>query len=70
MTTHVPSKAWQKPVNKEIKKIDKKYDNVHVIDWYQYSIGHPEWFYSDNVHTNVDGNVKFAKLITGKLLND
>lgn len=70
VTTHVPSKAWQKPVNKEIKKIDKKYDNVHVIDWYQYSIGHPEWFYSDNVHTNVDGNVKFAKLITGKLLND
>ena len=70
ITTHVPSKPWQKPVNDKINKLSKTHSNVHVIDWYSASIAHRDWFYDDNVHPNVDGNTQFAKLIVTEILKD
>lgn len=68
VTAHVPTKPWQQTVNKEIKDVAKKHKNVHVVDWYQVSQGHPEWFAKDNVHMGQSGNESFARLIAKSIL--
>lgn len=68
ITAHVPSKNWQNSVNKMIHKTAREHQNVHVIDWYQYSLGHPDWFSADNVHPSDKGNIYFAHLIVTEIL--
>ncbi|WP_461240450.1 acyltransferase family protein [Paucilactobacillus sp. N302-9] len=70
ITAHVPTKNWQKPVNDMIHKTDNKHKNVHVIDWYSYSSGHPEWFSKDSVHPNDQGNAQFVHLIVKTVLSN
>lgn len=70
ITAHVPTKNWQGTVNTMIKKTAQEHKNVHVIDWYQYSQGHPDWFSEDNVHPSVKGNAQFAHLIVTALLKN
>ncbi|WP_137597812.1 acyltransferase family protein [Paucilactobacillus kaifaensis] len=70
ITAHVPTKNWQGTVNNMIKKTARQHKNVHVIDWYQYSEGHADWFSADNVHPSVKGNVQFARLVVTELLKN
>lgn len=68
VTAHVPTKNWQNSVNDMIHKTARQHKNVHVIDWYQYSLGHPEWFSADSVHPSDDGNIHFAHLLVTEIL--
>lgn len=68
ITAHVPTKAWEKTVNKQIKKAAKDNSNVHVVDWNQQSADHSDWFADDNVHMNENGNVQFTRLIVKSIL--
>lgn len=70
VTAHVPTKPWQQTVNNEIKSAAKQHHNVHVVDWYQASQGHPEWFAKDNVHMGKAGNDHFARLVAKTILTD
>lgn len=68
VTAHVPTKAWEKTVNKQIKQAAKKHSNVHVVDWNQQSSQHDDWFAGDKVHMNENGNVQFTRMIVESIL--
>ena len=68
VTAHVPSKSWEKTVNKQIKEAAKKHHNVHVVDWNRQSANHDDWFAGDNVHMNENGNVQFTRMIVESIL--
>ena len=46
-----------------IKKVVPDYDNVTLVDWYQASKDHPEYFVSDGIHLTSKGAKAYAKLI-------
>lgn len=55
LNVHVPTRSWQNEVNSTLNNAKKKYPNLHVLDWYDYSNGKTDWFYADNVHPNENG---------------
>ncbi|KAF9404419.1 hypothetical protein HW555_014347 [Spodoptera exigua] len=55
VNVRVPTRRWQNEVNTMLENMKKKYNNLVVIDWYDYSNEHEEWFYDDRVHPNVEG---------------
>ncbi len=62
MTTTVP-KIWQNQVNHTIAHLADKYSNVYVIDWYQYSQNHSEWFFDNQVLPNDEGSKEMSIFI-------
>jgi lysophospholipase L1-like esterase len=40
-----------------------RHPEMTVVDWNVYSLGHPEWFQSDNLHLNAAGAEAMASLI-------
>lgn len=68
VTAHVPTRSWQDSVNDQIKKAAKTHQNVHLVDWYQLSKDHNDWFASDQVHMQEKGNVQFTRLIATTIL--
>ncbi|EOL44756.1 acyltransferase [Enterococcus phoeniculicola] len=68
VNTHVPTKRWQNEVNTMLEKAEKKYDNLVVIDWYDYSKDHDEWFYDDRVHPNEEGMDRYVSFVSAKIL--
>ena len=41
---------WQADVNSMLNEITENNENVHLIDWFGISEGHPEYFSNDGVH--------------------
>ncbi|MEA2647023.1 MAG: hypothetical protein QOE92_2106, partial [Chloroflexota bacterium] len=37
------------------------------VDWYGYSEGHAEWFWSDGTHLRPEGAAAYAALIAGSI---
>lgn len=70
ITAHVPTRPWQQTVNRQIKAAAKQHKNVHVIDWYQESNNHADWFTADNVHMDEQGNVHYTRMIAKAILNN
>lgn len=70
INVRVPTRRWQNDVNAMLDEMEKKYSNLTVIDWYDYSNDHEEWFYEDRVHPNVDGQVEYSEFIAKKLLEE
>ena len=68
VNVRVPTRRWQNEVNTMLENMKKKYDNLVVIDWYNYSNEHEEWFYDDRVHPNVEGQVKYSSFIAKQLV--
>ena len=62
LTTNMP-RSWRAPNNKVIKKVVPDYDNVTLVDWYQQSKDHPEYFVSDGIHLTSKGAKAYAKAI-------
>ena len=62
LTTNMP-RSWRAPNNKVIKKVVPDYDNVTLVDWYQASKDHPEYFVSDGIHLTSKGAKAYSKLI-------
>ncbi|MGN1399587.1 MAG: acyltransferase family protein [Erysipelotrichaceae bacterium] len=50
-------------VNDKLRKFVEKYDNAYLIDWQQYSSGHSDWFYSDDIHLQPAGRKAYTELI-------
>jgi peptidoglycan/LPS O-acetylase OafA/YrhL len=67
LTVHVPTKRWQEPVNQLLEKMAAKYSNLTLIDWYNTSLEHADWFYEDDVHPNEAGKVEYVKAIVNKV---
>lgn len=68
INTHVPTRRWQNDVNATLDAVSKQYKNVHLIDWYDFSNAHTEWFYDDQVHPNDEGSIHYCHLIAKELL--
>lgn len=68
LTAHVPTKPWERTVNKQIKTVAKQHKNVHIIDWHHQSAAHADWFAADKVHMNDQGNVQFTRMIVKSIL--
>lgn len=68
INVYVPTRRWQNEVNHLWDVSAQKYKNLTVIDWYDYSKDHPEWFYEDQVHPNEEGDIYYTSLITKALV--
>lgn len=68
VNVRVPTKRWQNDVNAMLADMAKKYDNFTLIDWYDYSNGHSDWFYDDQVHPNPEGMKHYIHLVSETLL--
>ena len=69
VNVYVPTKSWQNTVNKALDGASKQYRNLKIIDWYNYSKKHPEWFYNDQVHPNVQGQPYYANYVARNILH-
>ncbi len=49
--------------NRRFAQFAEQYDNLHIVKWEEASMGHPEYFYYDNIHIMEDGVGVLADLI-------
>lgn len=70
VNVYVPIKRWQNDVNTLLEQMNKKYDNMTLIDWYGYSNGHTDWFYDDQVHPNLEGIKHYVHFVSQSLLGN
>jgi Ca2+/Na+ antiporter len=68
MSVRVPTKRWQNTVNDMLKDEEKKYSNLHLVDWYKLSEAQKDWFYPDKVHPNDTGKPYYTRLVAQSLL--
>ncbi|MCC4045138.1 acyltransferase family protein [Enterococcus gallinarum] len=68
INVRVPTQRWQNEVNSMLEKMATKYDNMTLIDWYDLSNEHEEWFYEDRVHPNPDGMLQYCTLVSQAIL--
>ncbi|MFD0896641.1 acyltransferase family protein [Loigolactobacillus binensis] len=68
VNVRVPTRSWQNSVNASLQKATKRWPNLTVIDWYDYSNKHPDWFYADQVHPNEKGKQHYADFIAQQIL--
>ena len=56
-------------VNDSINELAEKYSNLHVIDWYNLSKGHSDWFYADGIHLPPTGRKEYTNIVYNAILN-
>jgi peptidoglycan/LPS O-acetylase OafA/YrhL len=62
VNTKVP-RRWQDPNNAVISAGVKRHSHVTMVDWLEFSKGHPEWFRSDGYHLQPVGAEAYASLL-------
>ncbi len=50
-------------VNNSLNELAKKYDNLHIINWHDLSLGHDDWFYYDGIHLPPTGRKEYTNII-------
>ncbi len=55
VTVRAPYVNWEAPNNQKIHEFTESRDNTYVIDWYQISEGHGEYFADDGTHLSSEG---------------
>jgi hypothetical protein len=69
LTNRVPTRRWEGPNNDLLKKAVGKYSNLTLIDWFGYSQGHDDWFYTDQVHPTQEGGAQqYANYVANQIL--
>ena len=55
---------WEAQTNQALANAQKKHSNVvALVDWYNASAGHDEYFYEDGIHVNAVGAEAYVSLI-------
>lgn len=67
VTARVP-RDYEAHVNQEMYQAAKKNKNVHIIDWYKVSQGHPEYFAPDGIHLEYPGVKAMNKIVTDEIV--
>ena len=62
VTTRVPQ-AYQDMNNQLFWDVAATYDNVEVIDWYNESAGHDEYFWDDGTHLRPEGGEAYVMML-------
>lgn len=60
-------RAWESEVNQGLADVSHQVDHTAVVDWYDASGGHPEYFFDDGVHPNATGSPVLSGLIAHAL---
>ncbi len=68
MNVRVPTQRWQNDVNDLLTEKAKQYNNMKVIDWYDLSNDHDDWFRPDRVHPTVPGRIAYTRLLAKAIL--
>ncbi|MCL2681523.1 MAG: acetyltransferase [Streptococcaceae bacterium] len=68
INNHVSSRPWQDSNNATLQNAAKKYSNLKIIDWNDLAKNHPEWFYSDDIHPQGEGAIKYVQLIVTSMI--
>ncbi|HZK02129.1 MAG TPA: acyltransferase family protein, partial [Anaerovoracaceae bacterium] len=66
INTRVP-KPWETVVNDILAQVVEFYPEVTLIDWYDVSKGHNEYFYKDGVHLNNVGIEAYIEMLLNAL---
>ncbi|MBX7110622.1 MAG: acetyltransferase [Dehalococcoidia bacterium] len=66
LNVHVPL-PWQDTNNAIIGDGIRHYKNATLVDWHAFSEGHPELFWSDNVHLRPEGAAAYVSLIASNI---
>lgn len=61
------SGAWCEDNNDLLAQLAQDDANVHVIDWYQASTGHDEYFAGDGAHLSEEGATAYAATVSSAL---
>lgn len=69
ITVKAPNDEWESSNNKEAFKFAETTDNTYLIDWYQASEGHDEWFDEDDTHLLPEGAKAYRDGIREAVLN-
>ena len=67
-TVRVPYTEWEASNNEEIHQFVESTDNTYLIDWYQASEGHDEWFDEDDTHLLPEGAKAYRDCIREAVL--
>jgi len=68
-TIQLPDRyVWKHEVNNLYFQTSKKYQNVKIVDWYDFSKHHPSFFIRDGVHLTRLGTEEYTKLIIDKVI--
>ncbi|MFC7373464.1 acyltransferase family protein [Fictibacillus iocasae] len=62
-------RPWQTVVNDVLSESAAERDNVTLVDWYNASAAHAEYFAGDGVHLTQTGAKAYSALITEELIN-
>ena len=54
-------------INERLEQLAAEYTNLHVIDWYNVSLGHDEYFVADKIHLTSKGREEYTKTIYDSL---
>ena len=54
-------------VNETIRQLAENNANVTMLDWEGLASQHPEWFYSDGIHLNIEGREGYTEFIAQSL---
>lgn len=54
---------WEASINKTLETLPSSYPNLTLINWYDASHTHSEYFYDDDIHLNGTGRSAYAKLL-------
>lgn len=55
ITVRVPYVSWEAPNNQEIYAFTQAAENTYLVDWYEISEGHGEYFAGDGIHLTYEG---------------
>lgn len=58
-----------KDVNDRLQLLANKHSNVHIVDWYNISKGHYEYFVADGIHLTDIGRVAYTEAIYNSIYN-
>ena len=61
------TKPWQAEVNQTLADAVARHPGVKLVDWFNVSAPHGEWFASDHTHLNETGAAAFADLIVSAI---
>jgi hypothetical protein len=66
VTIRVP-KPWQDSINAMLRSTARGRAQIRLVDWFDYSNGHRDWFWKDGTHLRPEGARQYAKLIASSV---
>jgi len=56
-------RSWEQPNDGVIATGVQRYPSTRLVDWYDASVDHPEYFYADQYHLRPEGAAEYASMI-------